>query len=55
MKEYGGSECNKYHGDETCNIVIYYGVLTNIGILCWNMFCVSYVVCFFFCAYECVW
>ena len=37
MKEYGGSERNKYHGDEICYIVIYYGVLCNISILCWSM------------------
>ena len=34
MKENGGSERNKCHGDETCNILIYYGVLCNISILC---------------------
>ena len=40
MKEYGGSEHNKYRGDETCNTVIYYGVLGNSSILCWHMICV---------------
>ena len=32
--------CNEYHGDKICYIVIYDGVLCNIGILCWNMICV---------------
>ena len=27
MKDYGGSERSEYRGDETCYIVIYYGVL----------------------------
>ena len=40
---------NKYHGDEICYIVIYYGVLCNISILCWNFMlefathCISYI------------
>ena len=35
-----GQNRNKYHGGEICYIVIYYGELCNIGILCWNMICV---------------
>ena len=30
---------NQY-GGEICYIVIYYGVLCNIGILGWNMICI---------------
>ena len=37
---YGGSEHNKYCDDKTCYIVIYYGVLCYISILCLNMICV---------------
>ena len=39
-EDYGGSDHNKYRGDETCFIIIYNGVLCYISILCWNMICV---------------
>ena len=39
-----GQNRNEYRGDETCYIVIYYGILCNISILCWNRICISYDV-----------
>ena len=32
-----GQNHSKYHSEEICYIVIYYGVLCSISILCWNM------------------